>query len=152
MKKSISRTLAQIDVAANISVRIHEDFFNTHPCSQQLSGNTQDSDCVFVRRDKHSDIGYRLQGSTEGAWPAPSMLICTQRWRDEPFGSITTKTDNGFHPSLPENSTSYEPLGISRNSNFPCESVVSEATVDCLFRFSLKLRESSDHTSGLFRT
>jgi len=37
MKKSISRTLAQIDVAANISVRIHEDFFNTHPCSRHLS-------------------------------------------------------------------------------------------------------------------
>ena len=30
MKKSISRTLAHIDVAANTSVRIHEDFFNTH--------------------------------------------------------------------------------------------------------------------------
>jgi hypothetical protein len=30
MKKSIGRTLAHIDVAANTSVRIHEDFFNTH--------------------------------------------------------------------------------------------------------------------------
>jgi len=30
MKKSIGRTLAYIDVAANTSVRIHEDFFNTH--------------------------------------------------------------------------------------------------------------------------
>jgi hypothetical protein len=28
--KSIGRTLAQIDVAANTSVRIHEDFFNSH--------------------------------------------------------------------------------------------------------------------------
>src|ERR1700745_115050 len=36
MKKSIGRTLAHIDVAANTSVRIHEDFFNTHPCSQNL--------------------------------------------------------------------------------------------------------------------
>src|SRR6516164_4832641 len=35
--KSIGRTLAQIDVAATTSVRIHEDFFNSHPCSQQLS-------------------------------------------------------------------------------------------------------------------
>jgi hypothetical protein len=31
MKKSIGRTLAHIDVAANTSVRIHEDFFNSHP-------------------------------------------------------------------------------------------------------------------------
>src|ERR1700740_3572401 len=30
MKKSIGRTLAHIDVAANSSVRIHKDFFNTH--------------------------------------------------------------------------------------------------------------------------
>jgi hypothetical protein len=29
--KSIGRTLAHIDVAANTSVRIHEDFFNSHP-------------------------------------------------------------------------------------------------------------------------
>jgi hypothetical protein len=36
MKKSIGRTLAQIDVVANTSVCIHEDFFNSHPCSQQL--------------------------------------------------------------------------------------------------------------------
>jgi hypothetical protein len=28
--KSIGRTLAQIDVAATTSVRIHEDFFNSH--------------------------------------------------------------------------------------------------------------------------
>jgi hypothetical protein len=28
MRKSIGRTFAQIDVAANFSVRIHEDFFN----------------------------------------------------------------------------------------------------------------------------
>ena len=28
MMKSIGRTLAHIDVAANTSVRIHEDFFN----------------------------------------------------------------------------------------------------------------------------
>jgi len=37
MKKSISRTLAQIDVAANFSVRIHEDFFNTHRDYHHLS-------------------------------------------------------------------------------------------------------------------
>jgi len=30
MKKSIGRTLAQIDVVANTSVRLHEDFFNSH--------------------------------------------------------------------------------------------------------------------------
>jgi hypothetical protein len=35
MKKSIGRTLAHIDVAANTSVRIHEDFFNTHYWTQQ---------------------------------------------------------------------------------------------------------------------
>jgi hypothetical protein len=34
MKKSIGRTLAHIDVAANTSVRIHEDFFNTHEQSR----------------------------------------------------------------------------------------------------------------------
>jgi hypothetical protein len=54
MKKSIGRTLAHIDVAANTSVRIHEGFFNSHssyhhlsqteigsdnPCSRQLSGS-----------------------------------------------------------------------------------------------------------------
>jgi len=31
MKKSIGRTLAQIDVVANTLVRLHEDFFNSHP-------------------------------------------------------------------------------------------------------------------------
>jgi hypothetical protein len=30
MKKSIGRTLSQIDVVANASVRIHEDFFSSH--------------------------------------------------------------------------------------------------------------------------
>jgi len=39
MKKSIGRTLAHIDVAANTSVRIHEDFFNTHPDSHHPSQN-----------------------------------------------------------------------------------------------------------------
>jgi hypothetical protein len=37
MKKSIGRTLAHIDVATNTSVRIHEDFFNSHRISQHLS-------------------------------------------------------------------------------------------------------------------
>jgi len=37
MKKSIGRTLAHIDVAANTSVRIHEDFFNTHRDYHHLS-------------------------------------------------------------------------------------------------------------------
>jgi hypothetical protein len=37
MKKSIGRTLAHIDVAANSSVRIHEDFFNTHRDYHYLS-------------------------------------------------------------------------------------------------------------------
>jgi hypothetical protein len=41
MKKSIGRTLAQIDVVANTSVCIHEDFFNSHPCSQQLFLTTE---------------------------------------------------------------------------------------------------------------
>src|ERR1700745_1778017 len=60
MKKSISRTLAQIDVAANISVRIHEDFFNTHPCSRHLSASprftiTKCVACEFtVNSDSHS--------------------------------------------------------------------------------------------------
>jgi len=39
MMKSIGRTLAQIDVAANTSVRIHEDFFNSHSSYHQLSQN-----------------------------------------------------------------------------------------------------------------
>jgi hypothetical protein len=38
MKKSIGRTLAHIDVAANSSVRIHKDFFNTHRDYHHLSG------------------------------------------------------------------------------------------------------------------
>jgi hypothetical protein len=37
MKKSIGRTLAHIDVAADTSVRIHEDFFNSHRDYHQLS-------------------------------------------------------------------------------------------------------------------
>jgi hypothetical protein len=37
MKKSIGRTLAHVDVAANTSVRIHEDFFNTHRASHYQS-------------------------------------------------------------------------------------------------------------------
>src|ERR1700720_2358864 len=37
MKKSIGRTLGDIDVAANTSVRIHGDFFNTHRDYHQLS-------------------------------------------------------------------------------------------------------------------
>jgi hypothetical protein len=36
-KKSIGRTLAHIDVAANTSVRIHEDFFNSHRDYHHLS-------------------------------------------------------------------------------------------------------------------
>src|SRR6202040_1518050 len=43
MKKSIGRTFAHIDVAANTSVRIHEDFFNTHRDSHQQSQNEIDS-------------------------------------------------------------------------------------------------------------
>ena len=39
MKKSIGRTLAHIDVTANTSVRIHEDFFNSHRISRHLSGS-----------------------------------------------------------------------------------------------------------------
>jgi hypothetical protein len=37
MKKSIGRTLAHIDVAANTSVRIHEGFFNSHRAYHYLS-------------------------------------------------------------------------------------------------------------------
>jgi hypothetical protein len=37
IKKSIGRTLAQIDVVANTSVRIHEDFFNSHRDYHYLS-------------------------------------------------------------------------------------------------------------------
>jgi len=37
MKKSIGRTLAQIDVVANTLVRLHEDFFNSHRDYHQLS-------------------------------------------------------------------------------------------------------------------
>jgi hypothetical protein len=36
-KKSIGRTLAHIDVAANTSVRIHKDFFNSHRHYHQQS-------------------------------------------------------------------------------------------------------------------
>src|SRR6202040_847275 len=41
MKKSIGRTLADIDVAANTSVRIHGDFFNTHRISQHLTASIE---------------------------------------------------------------------------------------------------------------
>ena len=43
MKKSIGRTLAHIDVAANTSVRIHEDFFNTHRDYHHLSQNATEA-------------------------------------------------------------------------------------------------------------
>jgi hypothetical protein len=54
MMKSIGRTLAQIDVAANTSVRIHEDFFNSHRISQHLSrehGSTRVKDHIEVCDD-----------------------------------------------------------------------------------------------------
>jgi len=44
MTKSIGRTFAQIDVAANFSVRLHEDFFNSHSSSHQLSQAEIDGD------------------------------------------------------------------------------------------------------------
>jgi hypothetical protein len=47
MKKSIGRTLAHIDVAANTSVRIHEDVFNTHRIYQLL--------IQFSRRESTED-------------------------------------------------------------------------------------------------
>jgi hypothetical protein len=49
MKKSIGRTLAQIDVVANTSVRIHEDFFNSHKDYHDLEFveiGAQSSGCV----------------------------------------------------------------------------------------------------------
>jgi hypothetical protein len=36
-KKSIGRTIAHIDVAADTSVRIHKDFFNSHRAYHQQS-------------------------------------------------------------------------------------------------------------------
>jgi hypothetical protein len=54
MKKSIGRTLAQIDVVANTSVRIHEDFFNSHRDYHHLSQNATGTGagvpnhCVFA--------------------------------------------------------------------------------------------------------
>jgi hypothetical protein len=62
MKKSIGRTLAHIDVAANTSVRIHEDFFNTHRDYHQLSGDmsysAKEAKCREPRSETHS---YMLQ-------------------------------------------------------------------------------------------
>ena len=46
VKKSINRSLAHIDVAANTSVRIHEDFFNSHRDYHYLS----QSEIATVRR------------------------------------------------------------------------------------------------------
>jgi hypothetical protein len=40
MKKSIGRTLAHIDVAADTSGRIHEDFFNSHRALSQVTSHT----------------------------------------------------------------------------------------------------------------
>jgi hypothetical protein len=60
MKKSIGRTLAHIDVAANTSVRIHEDFFNTHPCSQQLSERTRLSAGYLHYSNPHSALQQML--------------------------------------------------------------------------------------------
>src|SRR5580704_12657343 len=45
MMKSIGRTLAHVDVAANTSVRIHEDFFNSHRISQHLSDQAVPATC-----------------------------------------------------------------------------------------------------------
>ena len=43
MIKSIGRTLPQIDVAANTSVRIHEEFFNSHSSYHHVSQSEIDA-------------------------------------------------------------------------------------------------------------
>ena len=53
MKKSIGRTLAHIDVAANTSVRIHGDFFNTHRDYHYLFSDAGS----LVRRDVSTYFG-----------------------------------------------------------------------------------------------
>jgi hypothetical protein len=59
MKKSIGRTLAHVDVAANTSVRIHEDFFNSHPCYQHPSQKTSEMAPLSTEKSS-SDSAWRV--------------------------------------------------------------------------------------------
>jgi hypothetical protein len=59
MKKSIGRTLAHIDVAANTSVRIHEDFFNTHGYSRRPSVSTSFLD--YAERLKQAQTSKKVE-------------------------------------------------------------------------------------------
>src|ERR1700745_4345458 len=83
MKKSIGRTLAHIDVAANTSVRIHEDFFNTHRDYHYLSqseiagGTRNDADVpiravCFWERSLHFPSPTRIERS---AWGDRSEML-----------------------------------------------------------------------------
>jgi hypothetical protein len=74
MKKSIGRTLAHIDVAADTSVRIHEDFFNSHRISQHLSAQSFEMSQThtdgldiryFPRRDFSPPIAHLLRKGWE---------------------------------------------------------------------------------------
>jgi hypothetical protein len=62
-KKSIGRTIAHIDVAADTSVRIHKDFFNSHSDYHQQSHSE-------IRGDKR--ISQHLSGQ------APKRCRLTQ--------------------------------------------------------------------------
>jgi hypothetical protein len=68
MKKSIGRTFAHIDVAANSSVRIHDDFFNTHAIYQLPKPRNPDCRIVEITQ---SETWNRIHAS----------LICRLYWR-----------------------------------------------------------------------
>ena len=71
MKKSIGRTLAHIDVAANSSVRIHKDFFNTHRdyhylSQSEIASDNEDSRSRDTIANEHG-LAATCNGSVEAA-------------------------------------------------------------------------------------
>src|SRR5277367_6175533 len=84
MKKSIGRSLVHIDVAANTSVRIHEDFFNSHSSSHYLSqiGTLQ------LAENRLSSGGFRV------ANPPARYRIAIRAARFGPEADVSSKREH----------------------------------------------------------
>jgi hypothetical protein len=99
-KKSIGRTIAHIDVAADTSVRIHKDFFNSHPCFRQLFIPVLHACCIdaYIGAKKYGSpvVERVLQGIVVGGkiervkngWQKVCRLAC-RRSSDKKSGTST---------------------------------------------------------------
>src|SRR5215469_14984384 len=75
MMKSIGRAFAHIDVAPNTSVRIQEDFFNTHSSYHHLSqGETSCGVPWFLDESEHAGLTFNpgRRGYCRIAWAVSS--------------------------------------------------------------------------------